>query len=1349
MPQDRFPLSAPEQPTYERPQHEINQADWEKEDTPYFHIMMPSWWGDVFREGYNTSLVANAIDLTAQTEALDIPDVPAAVLAAGAVGPSAFWNSRIDNVHRKMNTDLPDFMRKAQVSDDYSEYSEDILFDIGATLISIGVDAIPIAGAGYVSGGIGWGVGAAAKAQRVANITDKIVRRTPQIFKTLKEGFKKKGVGDATLNKVVNSLYKTMSNPSNLIHSGNTLAIYGGAHNLVDQKLHHEDGASWSNKVDFTKTVDASLSMWKAGAVFPIGSAVGKSAMQSTANKIGNRYIPGTSSAKILEKVSASTGEVVGGGYAFAVPEHGFLPEAKVLAHSIGVVGGLKGIGASQHIVRDRAMKANRAFQQKNLTEKDIQNAQDIIGTRIDQDLNYSHYKKDGTEVKILGETASGKIRYTEVGSGKTQWMNGDKFHKEHSLDRSSVEFSPVSTLNSRIETLAEQLGAFSPKAKSELYYDGAPPKLAEGKSGLREIPLKERFNLLKKLHEQKIGNEVMTDMAVAKIEASRMLGTAEKVMDFLRVDALNKAPLIGPLLGKIPSIQARIYKTANPHPLSKYLWRKFNAFPSIQQSWLGSLVSRKGLYHHLTNKNFTEQGKKDITRDLETGNYTNKIAKDIADSYQYIGGVLRERGIIPEGVPLLSGYAPHYLRDSVKDSMYRLQEQLSHEGLKYKVQEKLLEPGQDKVIERAITKWMKKNKSVGAGKVIQEFINSNTVGKKTDWTKTFEQLNKEMNIIYNNPFYNFTQGRTTEIKWNVEKNRYDKDIFHTDAIMNKFRYLKDASEALAVQESFGNNNSILKDSFKKLEGEGRHKDVQALTELFEIYNTQKRFFNKNWGSTAQNTLRDVTWLGSKTMGVANDVFTASLVSLGWGAGYNWFQPLISYQFVTGYMPSVQSGINYFKKGGVAEKQKLLAQTGMKTYSKDEIFGLTHSSYSNNQSLHRKVADVASRRPWWTGFLDLSEMPLLKRTSMQGSVKAVHEQAILAGFEAIPRLMYTAKTGDKFFGDINKSDKVKKEMERDIFGKEETVGTDKQERNKAFARERLLNDFNITYTGGKLTSKEAADGAVFFADRTQLKRNPATETYYMSHPAFRHFFRLKSFMIKQTKLVHDTVSLNMKYGNHAGLLRMAIAASAGQQMIGFKEQLEETLSGKDIVPRLDAESIIDGAVQIGMGGMAFEVALAEHKDEALSFNMSPLSYTMYQNIKRDYQFFIQDESNKDFDEQYPVITSRLSKYFGGPTRGVLRRFEDTTEQRNRLIYIKGRKEEELFNMWIRAYNMQNEEDKDVILKKMSTKINEFNRAYGHITRIDGTHEGLNKILNRHIKKEMIEEQTRKGFRPKK
>ena len=70
-------------------------------------------------------------------------------------------------------------------------------------------------------------------------------------------------------------------------------------------------------------------------------------------------------------------------------------------------------------------------------------------------------------------------------------------------------------------------------------------------------------------------------------------------------------------------------------------------------------------------------------------------------------------------------------------------------------------------------------------------------------------------------------------------------------------------------------------------------------------------------------------------------------------------------------------------------------------------------------------------------------------------------------------------------------------------------------------------------------------------------------------------------------------------------------------------------------------------------------------------------------------------------------------------------------------------------MWIRAYNMQNEEDKDVILKKMSTKINEFNRAYGHITRIDGTHEGLNKILNRHIKKEMIEEQTRKGFRPKK
>ena len=180
-------------------------------DTPYFHILMPNWWGDVLKEGYSTSLWANAVDLTAKTAVED--------------ASVKNWGSRANNVAQTIDKYTPDFLRKANVSDDYSEYSEDILFDIGATIVSIGVDFLPIAAASTVSGGTIGAAGAGAKAFRLGKISDKIVKSLPKSIKAIKEGFKKKGVGDGVTNKVTKSLYETFSNPKNLIHSGNTLGI--------------------------------------------------------------------------------------------------------------------------------------------------------------------------------------------------------------------------------------------------------------------------------------------------------------------------------------------------------------------------------------------------------------------------------------------------------------------------------------------------------------------------------------------------------------------------------------------------------------------------------------------------------------------------------------------------------------------------------------------------------------------------------------------------------------------------------------------------------------------------------------------------------------------------------------------------------------------------------------------------------------------------------------------------------------------------------------------------------------------------------------------------------------------
>ena len=101
----------------------------EEDNNPYFHILMPNWWGDIIKEGYGTSLVANAIDLTAQTNIPDIDTIDA---------------TKFDNYARGFNENMPDFLRKSNVSEDYSTYSDDILFDIGATVLSIFVDYAPI-----------------------------------------------------------------------------------------------------------------------------------------------------------------------------------------------------------------------------------------------------------------------------------------------------------------------------------------------------------------------------------------------------------------------------------------------------------------------------------------------------------------------------------------------------------------------------------------------------------------------------------------------------------------------------------------------------------------------------------------------------------------------------------------------------------------------------------------------------------------------------------------------------------------------------------------------------------------------------------------------------------------------------------------------------------------------------------------------------------------------------------------------------------------------------------------------------------------------------------------------------
>jgi len=1282
-------------PQYTEPDFSIGPEPQEEE--PKFSIFMPDYLSDMFKSGYNQSITANAIHLLGEGE------------AEGA---------------KKMDAYVPDIMRKHEVSDDFSQYDESMLFDIGSTLVSIVADIPTIAAATYASGGAGFVPAAGAKVAQVTALAARLAPKVAQGVIKMQKGFKSAGVGDKVINKLSKSVYETLSNPTNLVMQGNTLGIYSATHDIVGQKVYNEDGASWQNKVDYLQAVDAGVAGWKGGAAFPIGAAIGKPIVGGTLSK----FAPGTKSAAVLQKVGGEAGDILGGGYAFVVPEYGIAPPAEALYHSIGVVAGLKGMQGTQKQIRERVLNTNKAFD-INLTDTEIARAQDIIGVKIETEVTNSNsvYGRDGVEVRKIGVTPKNNAKYQEVKQdgtvGPTKYMNNNKFHKKYNVE--NIESLPADTIRKRIEELATDLGASSSKAKSELYYDGMPPKgLTEGQTGLSRMSSGKQYELFKDLKAQKIMTDYMRDISVSKLPPARlpMIG---KIVDMLTLDV----PFMPEAIKRIRSNAARINKRIDSDPFARDMWRKFNALPSKIQAIQGRILSDAGVIDYLTNKKI--DGVR-LTNDILTGVKDNPVVNSVRNVYDFLGGRLREKGIIPKEVPLEPNYQPHYPRQSVMEALQSLQSKIANSTFKFEGRDeylsfvkennravegnKKLSEAETKLVSKVLQDWMKTEKSVGAVKYVQQFVDKNTITKgktkEIQWDKAFKEINQHLNTVGNNSFHNFTKGRTTQIKWDVEKGGYDVDIFETNAFKNLEKYSRDAAESLAINEQFGTNFEVYKKTIEQLEMQGKDQDVTALTDMYDATYNYRKFWTKPLNSKPWDVARTVTEKLNYGVEAINNVFSGLLVSFGYGPAYNVTQPLISYNAAVGYMPSVKSGLKKLTAEGRKEQKKMLDETGMTLQGDKELFELTHGTFNDVNSFHRNFAAWSAKRSLLSLGIDVSTTSGARRLSMQGSTQKVHESAVLAGFEAMNDLMITAKTGSNLFERTFYSDKIKKKMEADTLGKEEVAGSNAVERRKAWAREKLLTDFNITYSGSPLTRKQAGDGAIFFADKTQLKRNVADEAYYMSHPMSRNAFRLKSFVIKQTKLTHDLVARQLQYGNAVPLLRILVAGAAGTQLIKFKRLLESTLSGEDVITRQDEDSMIDGVVAIGAGGYVADLSTADDIFKALQFQAEPLFWAIGNDIADDISKYYHETRLLDMEDQLSSASSELSKYLGGPARATVRRLEGFKEKRDRLVYIKGLKEKEITNLWLKAQDMQNESDKEKLLDKAQKKAREWNQAYG-------------------------------------
>ena len=1295
----------------------------QQEERPRFNLFMPNYLSDMLKHGYNQSIQAHAVHLLGEAESPKEkePDSFATGVAKAALpGPFRSVYETFDPT--VADAYVPDILRKHEVSDDFSQYNEDMLFDIGSTLVSIVADIPAIAAATYFAKAPGPAL--SVTSARVSALGARLAPKVADGITKMQKAFKSKGVGDKTINKLSKSVYETLSNPNNIIQQGNTIGIYSATHNIMQQKVYNEDGASWQNKVDYLQAVDAGLAGWKGGAAFPIGASIGRPIVGGTLSK----FAPGTKSAAVLQKVGGEAGDILGGGYAFVVPEYGIAPPTEALYHSIGVVAGLKGIHGTTTQIKDRVLNTNRAFN-INLSDAEIAKAQDIIGVKIETEVKNSNslYGKDGVEVRKIGVTAKNNAKYQEVKQdgtvGPTKYMDNNKFHKKYNIE--NIDALPADTMRKRIMELAEGLGAQSNKAKSELFYDGLPPRgLAETQTGLGRMSASKQYELFKDLKAQKIMTDYLRDISVSKLEPARlpMIG---RIFDFLTLDV----PFLPELAKRIRSNSARLNKRMDADPFARDMWRKFNSLPSKIQALQGRILTEAGVMDYLTNKKI--DGTK-LTGDILGNVVDNPVVNSIKGVYLSLGTKLREKGIIPKDVPLEPNYQPHYPRQSVMEALTRLQTQTANSTFKFEGKDtylsfikennksakdnKKLSEAETKLVAKVLQNWLKNEKSVGAVKYVEQFVNKHTTTrggtKEIQWDAAFKEINQNLNNVGSNPFHNFTKGRTTQIKWDVEKGGYDFDIFEPNAFKNLERYSKDAAEALTINELFGTNFEVYHKVIEGLEMSGKNQDVTALNDMYDATYNYRKFWTKPLNSKGWDVLRTTGKGLNNTIEALNNVFSGLLVSFGYGPIYNFTQPLISYNAALGYMPSVKSGLKKLTAEGRAEQKKILDETGMNLKGEQELFNLTHGEYNTQTSWHRRFAAWASKRSVMSLGIDVSTKSGLRRLSMEGSTQKVHESATLAGFEAINSLMITAKTGASIFERTFYSDKVKKKMEADTLGEKEVKGSDIVERRKAWAREKLLTDFNIVYSGTPLTRKQIGDGALFFADKTQLKRNVADEAFYMAHPTTRNFFRLKSFVIKQTKLTHDLVARQLKYGNALPLLRMAIAGAAGTQLIKFKRLLESTLAGEDVITRQDEDSLVDGFVAIGMGGYAVDLGTADDINKALAFQIEPLFWAVGTDIADDMWRYFTETRLLDMEGQLEAASGELSKYLGGPPRAIVRRVEGFKSKVDRLEYIKGLKEKEIMNLWLKAQEMQSESDKQKILDKATKKAREWNQAYG-------------------------------------
>lgn len=389
-------------------------------------------------------------------------------------------------------------------------------------------------------------------------------------------------------------------------------------------------------------------------------------------------------------------------------------------------------------------------------------------------------------------------------------------------------------------------------------------------------------------------------------------------------------------------------------------------------------------------------------------------------------------------------------------------------------------------------------------------------------------------------------------------------------------------------------------------------------------------------GRVALQTMRQLTGVHEMMEGLSPsarkfiEYYTAfqvgTKIALGRATLANLGQPAISFLPELGIWSTIRGGINLFNPA----HRKALRKTGLIPENMlDAVVG-----YQPGGKLGR-VADVLSRASGFTG---------VNRMLQYLAGSAIHD--------AIPRWHRLAQ-GTGF---------------------------------RARLAQQRLADFNISHKKG-LNPKQV-DKAIFrYATDSQLQRNIMKDPLVFNDPRFRALFLFKRFGFKQFNYAKDMIWRELKRGNTAPLIRMAIAGFlGGEAMVWAANNIQSWLSGEPVYRKDD--SMLGRAVTnfamlgtLGMVGDMMEIDQMSGLANKIKFAGAPVFVMDIEKMLDAYTTFFKDW------ERYGdgwLATKRNAYaplgFLGSYPRYASKRLKTDSQKANRENFQKGRQRTQILQL---------------------------------------------------------------------